>query len=98
MDFDIDTAKAASWQKEVKQELEEVKQLLNEVAKSCAENPADDGILKVIEETGKVLEEDWTILCNVFDQSVDLIGDGIRTIIEAIERGQQVFEDFKNKR
>ena len=54
---------------EIDQELGYVENLLSEIVDSCQTHPGeDDTIMKAMETTGNVLEENWTRLCSTFKQ------------------------------
>ena len=94
MDFNIDTQKAASWQKEVKQELAEVEMLLKKVGDSIEECPTDDGLSRAIHDVGSKYMTDWNELCRAFDKATDFIGDVINEIRKSLEEGMNNFKSL----
>ncbi len=75
---------------EIDQELAYVENLLSEIADCCQTHPGeDDTIMKAIETTGSVLEENWTRLCSTFKQISSILWEIIegysKRIAEKVE-------------
>lgn len=98
MDLNIDVQRAQVWQKQVKEELSEVKVLLKQVTDCCKSDPAeDDTIIKMIVQTGETLDETWSALTNVFDKSTDVLGTAISSIGEGIQNSIEAISKFKDQ-
>lgn len=75
---------------EIDQELTHVENLLSEIADSCQTHPGeDDTIMKAIETTGNVLEENWRNLCSTFKQISSILSEIIegyrKRIVEKVD-------------
>ncbi|WP_165249446.1 hypothetical protein [Adlercreutzia sp. ZJ141] len=96
-DVDFDVAAANSWKIEVEMELDKVRQVLDEVAEQCTTIPGEqDTIMKGIEETGRIMQEQWGNLCGGFQQMCSKLGDLIKGRQASIEKVADSIDSYKS--
>lgn len=95
-DINIDIAGMQRIQKQIDEELKEVKVVLKKVNKCCEKDPAeDDTILMAIDEVGQNLNESWNNLTNMFDFVSNQIIHGIQKAASAVEQKKQEVQNMK---
>lgn len=95
-DMNVDATQAKQWNAEVDQEITEVKQLLKQVSASIEDLPEDDTIMRIIEETGRSLDESWTNLCDILESTISLLGSLFSNIGNTVENVKEDFQEFIN--
>ena len=90
----IDEAKARSWEKEVKNEIDQVKGILSEAIKAQLALPGeDDSIMQNIQGFYTKLDNVWGKTCNDFNKAQDLLEQAISGVIaKARELSNEVDE------
>ena len=94
----IDIEEAKQLKIDIENEFAQVEQILHNVGELCAADPAeDDTIMKLIEETGKVLEENWGHLADGFKHVTSALDNIINAFVNWIDKTGDKINDFKSK-
>ena len=96
-DVSIQTKQAQDWVARVKGEIERTNSTLKEVRDVCTSAPGeDDSIIKIITETGNMLENTWDATTNAFKNAWDILEDGIKVFSQVGEKIAEGFDNLKN--
>ena len=89
-DIKINAGKATPWIKNVREEITAVNKTLMDVKEVCKTFPGEgDTIFQMIEKTGSMLEDTWTVATNAYKSAWEKVEEGISAVIQA---GKQVEE------
>lgn len=96
-DLSIDEARAKIWVDDVKNEIEAVQIILQQVntAVKMEESEKDDTIIQGLNSVGKSMDESWTKMCKTFIEAQDKVVEAIEHIGKAVGALLEVVEGLK---
>ena len=83
----IDEAKARSWEKEVREEIEQVKGILNDAIKAQLELPGEkDSIMQGIHSFYTKVDSTWNDTCKSFVRAGELLDQALTELFKTTQR------------